>query len=135
MIKALDTHPSTIQFVPEYYKTQEICVKAVNRCFFAFGSIPDQYKSQEICDIFVSLYPFLIVYCPDKYITQKMCDEALDDSLTALKLIFDWFVTSKMIKKLYTALYADDGLLFFDEDSANVTFCCIEMGVLKADLR
>ena len=103
--------------------------------FFAFGSIPDQYKSQEICDISVSLYPFLIVYCPDKYITQKMCDEALDYSLTALKLIFDWFVTSKMIKKLYTALYADDGLLFFDEDSANVTFCCIEMGILKADLR
>ena len=42
-----------------------------------------------------------------------MCDEAVDDSLAELKLIPDWFATSKMIKKLYTALYADDGLLFF----------------------
>ena len=28
-----------------------------------------------------------------------MCDEAIDNSLAALKLIPDWFVTSKMIKK------------------------------------
>ena len=42
-----------------------------------------------------------------------MCDEAVDDSVAALKLIPDWLVTRKMIKRLYTALYADDGLLFF----------------------
>ena len=48
-----------------------------------------------------------------------MCSEAVDDSLAALKLIPDWFVTSK-IKKLYTALDADDGLLFFIEDSGHV---------------
>ena len=73
---------------------------------FVFDSILDQYKTQEICDIVVSLYPFLIAYCHDKYITQNICDEteAVDDSLAALKLIPDWFVTSKMIKKLYTAL-------------------------------
>ena len=44
-------------------------------------------KTQEICDIVVSLFLFLIVYCSDKYIIQKMCDEAVDDSLTASKLI------------------------------------------------
>ena len=32
-----------------------------------------------------------------------MCDEAADDSLAALKLIPDWFVSSKMIKRLFTA--------------------------------
>ena len=53
-----------------------------------------------------------------------MYDEAVDDSLPTLKVIPDRFVTSKMIKKLYRALYADDGLSFFDEDSGNVTFCC-----------
>ena len=29
-----------------------------------------------------------------------MCNKAVDDSLAALKLIPDWFVTSKMIKEL-----------------------------------
>ena len=42
-----------------------------------------------------------------------MCDEAVDDSIAALKLIPNWFVTRKMIKKLYTSLYTDDGLLFW----------------------
>ena len=88
-------------------------IKQLVDVFFVFNSIPDRYKAQEICDIVVSLYPFLIVYCPDKYKTQKMCHEAVDDCLAALKLIPDWFVTSKMIKKLFTALYANDGLLFF----------------------
>ena len=69
--------------------TQEMCNKAVNRCFFEFDSIPDQYK------------------------TQEMCDEAVDDSLAILKFISDSFVTSKMIKKLFTALYADENILYF----------------------
>ena len=51
---------------------------------------------------------FLIVYCPNKYITQKLCDESVDDSLATLKLIPNWFVTSKMIKNIFTALYADE---------------------------
>ena len=60
-----------------------------------------------------------------------MCDEAVDDSLAALKLIPDWFVTSKMI---YNALYADENILYFDEDSGDVTFCCNEMGILSVNL-
>ena len=60
-----------------------MCYKAVHRCFFVFDSIGNQYKTQKICDRFVSLYP--------------QCDEVADDSVAALKLILDWFVTSKMI--------------------------------------
>ena len=40
--------------------------------------------------------------------TQEMCDKAID----ALKFVPDWFVKSKMNKKLHTALYADDYVLF-----------------------
>ena len=63
-----------------------------------------------------------------------MCDEAVDDSLAALKIILDWFVTSKMIKKLFTALYADDNILYFNEDSGNVVFSCNEMAILNVDI-
>ena len=51
-----------------------------------------------------------------------MPDEAFVDSLAALKLIPDWFVTSKMIKLLFTTLYTDENILYLDEDSANVRF-------------
>ena len=62
-----------------------------------------------------------------------MCDEADDGSLAALKLIPDWFVTSKMIKKLFTALHADENTLYFNEDSG-VAFSCNEMDILNIDL-
>ena len=78
--------------------------------FFVFHSIPNQYKSK------------------------KMCDKAVDDFLAALKLVPDWFVTSKLIKKLYTAFYADDNILYFSKDSGNVEFSCNEMGILNIDL-
>ena len=103
--------------------------------FFVFDSINDQNKTQEICHIVVFLYYFLIVHCLDKYKTEKMCDKTAGDCLASLEFVPDWFDTSKMIKKLYTPLYADDGLLFFDEDSGNVTFCCKEMGILCVNLK
>ena len=63
-----------------------------------------------------------------------MCDKAVDDSLATLKLIPDWFVTSKMIKKLYTALYADKNILYFNDDSGNVVLSRNETGILNIDL-
>ena len=87
-----------------------------------------------MCGKVASENPFLMVHCPDKYKTQKRCDKAVDYSLPALKLTLDWFVTSKMIKKLYTALYGDENILYFDKDSGNVVFSCNEMGILNIDL-
>ena len=52
-------------------------------------------------DRVVSEHPFRIVYYPNKYETQRTCDEAVDDSLAALKLLPNWFVTSKMTRNLY----------------------------------
>ena len=66
--KTVNTYPSTIKFVPEFFMTQEMCDKAVNRCFFVFDSISE---------------------------TPKMCDKAVDYSLVALKLIPDWFLQAK----------------------------------------
>ena len=63
-----------------------------------------------------------------------MCDEAVDDPLVALKLVLNWYVTSKIIKKLFTALYADEDILYFNEDSGNVVFFCNETDILNLDL-
>ena len=40
-----------------------------------------------------------------------------------------------MIKTLSTALHADDGLLFFDKDSGNATFCYNEKGFLSVNVK
>ena len=56
--KSINTHLS-IQFVPECYKTQEMCDKAVNRCFFVFIYILDWCKTHEMCDRVISEDPFI----------------------------------------------------------------------------
>ena len=63
-----------------------------------------------------------------------MCDKAVDDCLAPLKFVPDWFITSKMVKILFTALYADENILYFSEYSGNVVFICNEMGILNIDL-
>ena len=57
-----------------------------------------------------------------------------NDGLATLKFIPDLFVTSKTVKKLLSTLYADDNILYFNEDSVKVIFSCNEMGILNIDL-
>ena len=39
-----------------------------------------------------------------------------------------------MVKKFFTALYADKNRLYFDEDSGNVVFNSNDMSILNIDL-
>ena len=57
-----------------------------------------------------------------------MCDEAFDDCLASLKRIPDWFVTNKVLEKLYAALPTNDDILFFNQDFNRITFY-FEIGV------
>ena len=108
-----------------------MCDKAVDKCPFVFDSVPDQYKTQEMCDKLVSEDPVKLEYSHNRYKTQEMCNKAVDNFLSALKFVTDWFVTSKIIKKLLTALYADDNILYFNEDAGDVVFSCNEIGILS----
>ena len=77
---------------------------------------------------------FSIRYVPDQYKTRQMRDKAVDDCLAELKFVPDWFVTSEIIKKIFTALYPDENILDFNEDSDNITFFCNEMGIFSVNL-
>ena len=63
-----------------------------------------------------------------------MCNKVVDDCLVALKFVPDWVVADKMIKKLSTALYTNENILYFNEDSGNITFICNGIGILNIDL-
>ena len=137
--KAFNTYSSVIRYVPECYKTQEMCGKAVDTCFFFCISFCSRLifcsrLTYEMYDRVVSKDPFMLIYCHNRYKTQTMCDEAVDDCLAPLKLIPDWFVTSKTLEKFHDALLANDDILFFDSDFSKVTFFTNEKGILGADL-
>ena len=50
------------------------------------------------------------------------------------ELNFNWFLTSKIIKKLFNGLYADENILYFDDVSGDVIFNCSGMDILNIDL-
>ena len=58
-----------------------------------------------------------------------MCDEAVNESIATLKLVPDWFVTSTIIKE-----FADENILYFNEDSGNAVLNFNEMGILNTYL-
>ena len=58
-----------------------------------------------------------------------MWDEAVDDFLSTLNLFL-----IGLFKKIFTALYANENILHFDEDFGNVVFNCNELGILNTDL-
>ena len=66
-----------MQFVSDWYKTQEMCNKAVDIFPFVFDSVPDWYKTQEMCHKVVSKEPFTLKNCLDRYKTKEMLDKAV----------------------------------------------------------
>ena len=53
--KAVDNYPHALEFVPECYKTQEMCYNKT-----------------------VDTYPFTIKFIPECFMTQEMCDKAVN---------------------------------------------------------
>ena len=115
-------------------KFNKCVIKPLINVFFVFDSVLDQYKTQEMSDRVFSENTFLILYCCDRYKTQRMCDEAADDFLLALKFIPDWFFTSKVIKKIFKALCANENIFYFNEYSGDAIFSCNAMVILSIDV-
>ena len=63
--KAVNYYPSTILIVSECHKTPEMCDKVDYTCFFVFKSAPDRYKTQGVCDKAVDNYAHALEFVSD----------------------------------------------------------------------
>ena len=52
-------------FIPDCYKDQNMCNKAVDNCACALVSVSDCYNTKEMCDKAISIYPSIIQLVPD----------------------------------------------------------------------
>ena len=70
----------TMQFflITDCFKTQGMCIKAVEEGPSNLGYVPDCLKTQEMCNEVVRIKPVLLVYVPDRLKTQEMCSEAVE---------------------------------------------------------
>ena len=85
--------PSVIRFVPDRYKTQQMCDKAILENSETLKFVPDCFKNQEMCNKAVDNYLHMLEYVPECCKTQKMCDKTVDTYPSAIKFVPECFMT------------------------------------------
>ena len=91
--------PFEIRYVPDWYKTQKICDKAILNCEEFSASIFYVFlKNKKETDVYVKNVETL-ESVPDFYKNQQMCDKAVDNYLHALKFVPNCCITQKIYEK------------------------------------
>ena len=62
-----------------------------------------------------------------------MCDKTIDFFLQTLNFFSDWFVTNKMIEKLYFTIFANDNIVCVNDGYGNVTFFSHKRDIFSVD--
>ena len=70
-----------------------------------FFLIPDRFKTQEMCIRAVNVDPWHLHDAPNHFKTQEISDKAARDHLSYLRFVPDWFVTQGQIKLWHDDTY------------------------------
>ena len=63
--------PDLLRYVPNQYKSQQMCDKAILENGGTLKSVPACYKNEEMCNKAVDNYPHASEFVPECYKTQK----------------------------------------------------------------
>ena len=72
-------NPAAFFLIPDRFKTQEMCIKAVDVDLWQLWDVPDGYKLQEMCDAAVRENPSFLIYVPDWFLRQQQVNMWYDD--------------------------------------------------------
>ena len=72
-------NPAAFFLIPDRFKTQEMCIKAVDVDLWQLWDVPDDYKLQEMCDAAVREDPSFLIYVPDWFLRQQQVNMWYDD--------------------------------------------------------
>ena len=72
-------NPAIFFLIPDRFKIQEMCIKAVEVDPWKLYYVPDHFKSQKMCDGLVSEDPFSLQYVPDWFVMQEQVKIWHDD--------------------------------------------------------
>ena len=89
-----------LRYVPDQYKTQQMCYKAILESHGRLKYVPDCYSNQEMFNNAVDNGPHALEFLPEQFMTQKMYNKA--DNRCFLYLIL--FLINMKLKKCVTEL-------------------------------
>lgn len=65
-----------MKYIPEKFKTPELCEKAVRWIGYMLKYVPEHLKTKELCEIAVKRDGSLLKYVPEHLRTPELCDMA-----------------------------------------------------------
>ena len=96
--------PYPLRFVPDQYKTQQMCDRTILENGVILKSVPDCYKNQDVCYKAVDNYPHALELFPECFMTQKICDKAVN---TYPSTIVNLFLNAIRLKKCVIKQFID----------------------------
>ena len=94
-------NPEMLKFVPDHLKTKKISEHAVKKLPFVLRyDVPNQYKTQQLCNKAIQENGGTIESVSDSYKNQQICDKAVDNYPHALKSVPDCYMTRHCVIKL-----------------------------------
>ena len=76
-----------LEYIPEYLRTEELFRLAVTQNWKALECIPDEYITPELCELAVIQDGGALEYVPLKLITQELCELAVKSDGESLKFV------------------------------------------------
>ena len=88
-----------LAYVPDHFKTQEMCNEAVHIELHSFAFVPDDFKTQEMWNEIMCTMPVTFHRNPDSFKTQEMCIKVVEVDPPSLMFVTDHLKTQDIFIK------------------------------------
>ncbi|MDR2583667.1 MAG: DUF4116 domain-containing protein [Fibromonadaceae bacterium] len=88
-----------IQFIPEAFRTEEICCNAIKNCGIMLEYVPEKFKTKELCTEATEQYGCALEFVPKEFKTEEFCRKAVEQDGCALEFVPEEFKTEELCVK------------------------------------
>jgi hypothetical protein len=114
-------HGWMLKFMPEAFRTEELCKEAVKNCGWALESVPEKFKTKELCNEAVENAGIALNYVPEEFKTKEFCMKAFKKDSMALGAIPPEFKTVELC--IEAVRQCGSALIFVPEEFKTAELC------------
>jgi len=92
-------HGWMLSYVPEAFRTEELCQNAVKNCGDMLRNVPEKFKTKELCTQATEQDGCALEFVPKEFKTEELCHKAVEKKGDALEFVPEEFKTQELCTK------------------------------------
>lgn len=120
-LSEVKSYGGSIQFIPNEYKTPELCNIAIINYGSSLNFIPKKLITKELCEVAVSNYGYALQYVPNKFKTPEICKISLTKWGSALEFVPEDLKTYELCE--FAVKHYGGALEFVPKKILNLDMC------------